>query len=715
MYYLPNKPYLLATAMWLLVLLPLVGATQSKNKTDSLKNILKRRTLNDQDKLGVYNQLAQVYSNQLDSAHTVKYAHLALALATQQQNAQAALMAHKNLGWLWLFTGYYTSAKAQVEHMLGIIKKQPRLKGQSSAYNLLGAIEEHQGNYHPALKAYLKAFDIAQQHKNTKGMGSYSGNIGNVYESLGNTPKALHYHQQALKFAQTSGNLKGVAANYNNLALIFHTLGNYPKALDYYQKSLRIKEQLKHSAGIAKTLHNIGILYEDQHNYVQAIDYFQQSLKVEQRLNDRRGVAQSYSAIGGIYDKQKKYAQALIYYKKALKLSTHTGNKSMIAHSKLLLGNLAATQKKYTQAFDYLNQALELYQKLGEKPLVAEALLQLAQVLHKQGKLDEALAKANQGMALTKASQHAQLLKMGAEIRANIYKAKGKYKEAYQDYQVFKKMTDSLLNTDNGQKIAHLETKYAYEKKQDSLGLAHKQEKKMFSEMAQSRKKIQNTTYAALALSFLLLLLVIGFYRNKQKNHRKLQALNDALNVANGQLKQQTEARLKEAEARAEAETQNLLNEINYKNQQVTSHTLHMLQKNQTLRQLRDLINEMRQQKNFTQAKKMCQKLVNMIDQGLNIDKDWESFHQVFDQLHPDFYKKLKHQYPLLTKNDLQVCALLRMNLNTKDIADLMGIAPDSVKMQRYRLRKKMEIASDQDLNEFMIMFDPSATFISTT
>ncbi|WP_299462538.1 tetratricopeptide repeat protein [uncultured Microscilla sp.] len=706
MYYLLHK--LPGLVLWLLLLSTYTFA-QNHTKTDSLKHRL-HSVPDTKEKLQVYNALAREYSDQLDSTQTLLYANLALNLAKQTNSPQAALKAHSQIGWLLLFTGYYAKAKARAHHMLTIVQKHPHLKNHSNVYNLLGAIEEHQGNYKPALVAYKQALQIAQQTKDTKGIGVYCGNIGNVYESLGNIQQTLHYHQKALKFAQASGNQKGISANYNNLALTFQTLGDYPKALTYYQKSLRIKEKLKLLPGIAKTLHNIGSLYEDQHNYPEAITYFHKSLKTEQQLNDRRGVAQSYSAIGGIYDKQQQYDKALVYYQKSLKLSTQIGNKSIVAHSKLLLGNLMITQKEYTQAFNYLRQALELYQKLGEQPLIAEVFLHLAKALYHQQKYPQALAKANKGVTLAQQTKQSQLLKAGAEIRAKIHKMMGNYQDAYQDYHLFKQMTDSLLNIGNAQKIAHLKTKYTYEKKQDSLHWAHAQEKSLFIEITNHRRTVQNTTYALLVLSLLLLLVVIRFYRSKQKNNQQLNALNQALNTAHEHLKKQTRARLQEAQARANAETKNLQNEINYKNQQVTTHTLHMLQKNQTLRQLRTLINEMRQQKNFSKAKKMCQKLVNLIDQGLNMDKDWESFHQVFDQLHPDFYQKLKHQYPSLTKNDLQVCALLRLNLNTKDISDLMGIAPDSVKMQRYRLRKKLEIASDQDLNEFMIMFDPTIT-----
>ena len=73
--------------------------------------------------------------------------------------------------------------------------------------------------------------------------------------------------------------------------------------------------------------------------------------------------------------------------------------------------------------------------------------------------------------------------------------------------------------------------------------------------------------------------------------------------------------------------------------------------------------------------------------------------------MHTDFLKRLKSVYPQLSPKDLKLCAYLRMNLTTKDIAPLMNISVRGVEISRYRLRKKMGIQGDDNLNDFMISF----------
>lgn len=130
--------------------------------------------------------------------------------------------------------------------------------------------------------------------------------------------------------------------------------------------------------------------------------------------------------------------------------------------------------------------------------------------------------------------------------------------------------------------------------------------------------------------------------------------------------------------------------ELNRKNRQMTSHALHMLQKNQVLVQMTQLLSQARQQKGSEATRRVLKRLENLVDYGINLDKDWDQFQQVFEQVHPQFYQDLKTRFPALTRQDMRLCALLKLNLSNKEMATLLNISPHSVNMKRYRLRKKM-------------------------
>ena len=95
--------------------------------------------------------------------------------------------------------------------------------------------------------------------------------------------------------------------------------------------------------------------------------------------------------------------------------------------------------------------------------------------------------------------------------------------------------------------------------------------------------------------------------------------------------------------------------------------------------------------------------VMNIIDENINSSDDWKMFEKAFNNADKKFFKKVKKQHPELTSNDLRLCMYLRMNLNSKDIAPLLNISPRSVEIKRYRLRKKLQLEREINLNEYFI------------
>jgi DNA-binding CsgD family transcriptional regulator len=141
---------------------------------------------------------------------------------------------------------------------------------------------------------------------------------------------------------------------------------------------------------------------------------------------------------------------------------------------------------------------------------------------------------------------------------------------------------------------------------------------------------------------------------------------------------------------------------LDFRNKELTTYALHMAQKNSMLEELRQCIQELGLTQKESAPK--YKRLTRLIDYSFTLDKDWEEFKLYFERVHQDFFGRLKEQYPSLSANELRLCALLKLNLSVKEMASLMGISPESVKMARHRLRKKLGLTSDQNLAEFMLV-----------
>jgi len=146
-----------------------------------------------------------------------------------------------------------------------------------------------------------------------------------------------------------------------------------------------------------------------------------------------------------------------------------------------------------------------------------------------------------------------------------------------------------------------------------------------------------------------------------------------------------------------------LESELIYKSKELASATMLIINHSEFLRNLRSTI------QNQILAGKMNRiegnEMVKMIGNNLSDEDEWTLFQDNFDLIHQNFFRKLKERYPTLTPSDLKLCALLRLNYSSKEIASMLNISIRGVEAARYRLRKKLRLAESENLVNFMIEF----------
>ena len=144
---------------------------------------------------------------------------------------------------------------------------------------------------------------------------------------------------------------------------------------------------------------------------------------------------------------------------------------------------------------------------------------------------------------------------------------------------------------------------------------------------------------------------------------------------------------------------------IKQKNKELANSTLETIHKNKILIKLRDelkiLLNSLIVEKNQYQLKKVIQR----INKEINSDKQWKVFETHFENVHEEFLERIKKTYPSLTPRELKLCAYLRMNISSKEIAVLMNISLRGVEISRYRLRKKLNLERKINLTDFILSF----------
>ena len=152
-----------------------------------------------------------------------------------------------------------------------------------------------------------------------------------------------------------------------------------------------------------------------------------------------------------------------------------------------------------------------------------------------------------------------------------------------------------------------------------------------------------------------------------------------------------------------ELKNEKLEADINFKNTELASSAMHLVKKSELLNKIKTelthIIKKIDNEFAITELKKMIKTL--SVDE--NLDKEWEYFTKHFDKVHSDFIIVLKEHHPDISNNEMKLCAYLRMNLSTKEIAQLMNISIRGVEISRYRLRKKLNLSSEINLFDYLI------------
>lgn len=166
------------------------------------------------------------------------------------------------------------------------------------------------------------------------------------------------------------------------------------------------------------------------------------------------------------------------------------------------------------------------------------------------------------------------------------------------------------------------------------------------------------------------------------------------------EVKNKRELALKESEnkrALMRLKNEKLQQDIESKNRELAISTMSLIKKNEFLNSIKSELNH------FTQEQKDVKKVIKIIDKNLNSNDDWKFFEEAFNNADQDFFKKIKTNHTALTPDDLRLCAYLRLNLSSKEIAPLFNISPKSVEVKRYRLRKKMNLPNETNLTNYIL------------
>ncbi|GEM_PF-89660 len=498
--------------------------------------------------------------------------------------------------------------------------------------------------------------------------------MGTLCFHLGHFAQALEYQLEAKKLLELTKNDTLLAANYNELGNLYYYNRDINTSRKYHNEALKLYAQAKHNSGVAATLGLIGHSFEKKEQYDSALYYQRKALQHYASVTDQNGEAGIYENLGSIYEDLAVNDSAMHYFRKALTLYDATSNERKKIEVYNNIGDVYRKTGQYNDALSYTRQALAMALAQEEQYQISSAYRDLSRTYHLTGHNDSAFIYAE--IARTK------LL--------DIYSAEG------------------------NKQMSFLQTLYDVEKKNT-----------MISSLENSRRV--TTVIIIAAVLIVVLLAVLGFvFISRQRVRTKAaqsisenerQILTTRSRLLEAELKTQKleeealKARLKNEELEQEKmaaelknaslEEQQLKEQIETRTKELSTRALHVIQKNKVLETLKEEL-ELMVKDDKRDHKKQLRHIIQQINQSFNNDGYWQEFRTSFEQVHHSFFEHLNRICPNLSAAELRLVSLLKMNLNSQEIATMLSISPDSLRVSRYRLRKKLNLEQGDSLTAYL-------------
>lgn len=207
----------------------------------------------------------------------------------------------------------------------------------------------------------------------------------------------------------------------------------------------------------------------------------------------------------------------------------------------------------------------------------------------------------------------------------------------------------------------------------------------------------------AIAIYFFLSVLLLffiryGYHLKLRKHqgliHQKFQKEKEELLQKETVANEQKIVRLKNEQLQADLEG---------KSRELANSAMNIVYKNELLQKIRNELSSLRDTSGKKLSSNQLRKINKVIDEGISDERDWNIFEKSFNEAHESFFIKLKSTYPNLIPNDIKLCAYLRMNMSSKEMASLLNITVRGVEIRRYRLRKKLNLDHNKNLAEFLM------------
>jgi tetratricopeptide (TPR) repeat protein/DNA-binding CsgD family transcriptional regulator len=497
----------------------------------------------------------------------------------------------------------------------------------------------------------------------------------------------LIYLNNALEHTKNQSNLYYTYKIYNYYGELFYKNGNYYTAIDYYFKMMNMldekketKENLDMKNEYAILFRNIGMVMTFI-DIEKALSYFKKSLCKIEEINAVDSTYRNidelrlliYNNIGAAWSDAGRFDSAAFYCRKALAYPVTIENPSYYASLYNNLGIIYWELGERDNAFKFYDRSLAIREQAGDKFGMAGVHYNLGLCRLYQKNYKKTLTELNTAFDLSKESGNLRIEMFAVETLSKIYEQQNNFHQSLQMLQLSSVLKDSIAAMNRANEISRIELQYLFEKQLKENELNSK-----FLFLKKERRLLL-TTFTSL-LSLLLATVLFLLYRNLRIKNKKNLLEQQSLLLQNENL---------------ELKNKQLNKSINIKNKELNTQKMYLVNKNRFISSIIENAPQPNEQKTE-------QELPPPQDLKANSEESlWNKYNGMFQYLHQDFYNNLYRKHPNLTPNEKKLSAFIRLNMSTKEISAVTLQSTKSIEIARSRLRKKLKLQRDVNLNVY--------------
>ena len=435
-------------------------------------------------------------------------------------------------------------------------------------------------------------------------------------------------------------------------------MGNYEQALKYFTKAYQMVKQSGDEAQTATLLNNLGLVHWRLENNTQAMECYIEAAALAEKNDMKRLLGLTYTNRALILKEQRNFNEAFNQNNEAIRLFKEINEPRDLAIAYNNQGQIYRFSDNFPEALTYYLLSLKECEKINYTEGMATAYQNLSTVYAKQGNKKKALAAGHKCLNLS--------LMVNSKVRIS----EG-YRELSRNYDVFNQPDSALYyfkkHYDFEKQIMEANQSNLLTQYQANLGV---EVKNLRIKNLQNEKEIADNKLLLLLVSAFMVLLVSAFF------------VYHYLSLISFRKKQ------------LELELQNSKKLISVKEEELKTYIVDLAHKNNIISRLKE---EPKNEIDYT-----TQEVSELLEQKILTDDGWDSFRTRFKAIYPDFFSRIRQSGIAATEAEIRVMVLMRLQLNGIEMANILGISPQSVRACKMRLKKKLQAENYETVEDYL-------------